>query len=152
TGVILWWPARKGFRLRWVFPGPKQFKVQLLTRYHRHSGALTAVMVTLVSLTGVLLLWQSLVFPLLPPQQFTNRPQPIANIATAPPSALLGHAVAAITDGWPTYIRLGREGSAEASIRFRLPGEWHPNGRTSVIFNLDSGDVKVSERSDEAAL
>lgn len=152
TGVIVWWPARKGFRWRWVLPGPTKFKVQLLMRYHRHSGALTAVMVILVSLTGVLLLWQSLVFPLLPPQPFTTRPQPIANIAAAPPSDLLRHAVAAVPDGWPTYIRLGREGTAEATIRFRLPGEWHPNGRTSVIFDLDSGEVRVSERSDEASV
>ena len=152
TGVILWWPTRKGFRWRWVFPRVKQFKVQLLMRYHRHSGALTAVIVSLVSLTGALLLWQSLVFPLLPPQPFRDQPQPIENIANAAPSALLGHAVAAIPDGWRTYIRLGREGTAEASIRFRLPDEWHPNGRTSVIFDLDSGRVRVSERSDEATL
>lgn len=151
TGVILWWPARKAFRWRWVFPRIRQLKVQLLMRYHRHGGAVAAVMVTLVSLIGVLLLWQSLVFPLLPPQPFVDRPRPLADAADAPPSALLGHAVAAVPDGWPTYVRLGRDGAAEATIRFRLPGEWHPNGRTSVIFDLDSGDVRISERSDRAA-
>lgn len=151
TGVILWWPARRAYRWRWVFPSPRQFKVQLLMQYHRHSGALTAVILTLVSLTGVLLLWQSLVFPLLPPQPFSAQPQPFPAVATAAPSQLLRHALGAIPDGWPTYIRLRQPGGNEASVRFRLPGEWHPNGRTSVLFNLENGVVRVSERSDEAA-
>lgn len=151
TGVILWWPARRGFRWRWVFPSPRQFKVQLLMQYHRHGGALSSLIATLVSLTGVLLLWQSLVFPLLPPQPITEQPQPFANVMQARPSALFLHAAALIDDGWPTYIRLGRDGNAEFSMRFRLPGEWHPNGRTSVTIGLDSGVVRVSERSDRAS-
>lgn len=152
TGLILWWPARKGFRMRWVFPRIRQFKVQLLMQYHRHSGALTALVVTLVSLTGALLLWQSLVFPLLPAQPFTTQAQVFANAGAAQPSQLLAHAVAAIPDGWPTYIRLGTEGAEQASIRFRLPEEWHPNGRSSVIFDFTSDEVRVSERSDAASL
>lgn len=152
TGLILWWPARRGFRWRWVLPTPKQFKWQLLMQYHRHSGALTSVLVTLVSFTGVLLLWQSLVFPLLPPQAFHPQPAPFANVGEAAPSQLLLHAQRAIPDGWPTYIRLGAANAPEASVRFRLPGEWHPNGRTSVIFDRTSGAVRVSERSDAASL
>jgi uncharacterized iron-regulated membrane protein len=152
TGAILWWPARKGFRMRWILPSPRQFKVQLLMQYHRHSGALTSIMVVLVSLTGALLLWQSLVFVLLPAQPFFLQSQPMQNVASAQPSALLAHAAVAVPDGWPTYIRLGTEGVEQASIRFRLPGEWHPNGRTSVIFNLANGAVQVSERSDEASI
>lgn len=150
TGVILWWPARRGYRWRWIFPSPQQFRVQLLMQYHRHSGALTSVMVTLVSLTGALLLWQSLVFPLLPPQPFSEQPDRFVKPGEAAPSALLRHAAATIPDGWPTYVRLRQPGTNEASVRFRLPGEWHPNGRTSVLFNLDNGSVRVSERSDQA--
>ncbi|MES2605540.1 MAG: PepSY-associated TM helix domain-containing protein [Pseudomonadota bacterium] len=152
TGVILWWPARKGFRLRWIFPSRRQFKVQLLMQYHRHSGALSSLIVTLVSLGGALLLWQSLVFPLLPAQPFTAQAQPMQNAADAQPSQLLEHAVAAVPDGWPTYVRLGTEGAAQASVRFRLPGEWHPNGRTSVIFDFVTSEVRVSERSDAASI
>lgn len=151
TGLILWWPARKGFRLRWIFPRPGQFKIQLLMQYHRHSGALTSLIVTLVSLGGVLLLWQSLVFPLLPAQPFATHPQSMQNAANARPSELLARAIAAVPDGWPTYVRLGTEGLDQASIRFRLPGEWHPNGRTSVIFDFATGEVRVSERSDDAS-
>lgn len=152
TGVILWWPARRGFRWRWVFPAWSRFKVQLLMQYHRHSGALTSLIVTLVSLTGVLLLWQSLVFPLLPPQPVEQLTQPFSNAQQAAPSALFTHAAALVEDGWPTYIRLSRDGNGEFSMRFRLPGEWHPNGRTSVTISLLTGEVKRSERSDAAAL
>lgn len=151
TGLVLWWPARRGFRLRWILPSPKQFKVQMLMQYHRHSGALTSLIVTLVSLTGVLLLWQSLVFPLLPPQPFAAQAATFDS-ANAAPSAVLQHAYAAFPDAWPTYIRLGEGTTSEASVRFRLPGEWHPNGRSSVVFDKVSGNVRVSERSDAAAL
>lgn len=152
TGLILWWPARRGLRLRWVLPSPRQLRAQLLMQYHRHSGAVTSVMVTLVSLTGVLLLWQSLVFPLLPPQPFAAQPAAMPDAATALPSQLLQRALTGIPDGWPTYIRLRQATANEASVRFRLPGEWHPNGRTSVLIDRDSGVVRVSERSDAAAL
>jgi uncharacterized iron-regulated membrane protein len=148
TGLILWWPARKGFRWRWVLP--TSFKIQLLMQYHRHSGALSSIIVVLVILSGSLMLWQSLVFALLPPLQTTLQ-QDRFDTATAMPSSFLLRATQAIPDGWPTYIRLGNVDSTDVSVRFRLPGEWHPNGRTSVTFVRDSGEISVSRRSDEAS-
>lgn len=148
TGAILWWPARRGFRLRWVLP--RSIKLPLLMQYHRHSGALVSVILALVLLTGALLLWSSLVFPLLAPLEVSSQPDRIDDIASAPPSVLLARAVRAVPDGWPTYIRIERPGTTEASVRLRLPGEWHSNGRTTVYFDTVSGAIGVSGRSDEA--
>lgn len=149
TGVILWWPARKGFRWRWVFPKP--LRIQLLLQYHRHSGALSSIILIIVLLTGSLMLWQSLLFPLLPPLQTTLQQDRLAEPGTALPSVILERAAQAVPDGWPIYIRLGNAAAPEASVRLRLPGEWHPNGRTSVTFNRNNGEIHVSRRSDAAA-
>ncbi|WP_158283730.1 hypothetical protein [Haliea alexandrii] len=58
----------------------------------------------------------------------------------------------AVPDGWPTYIRTFEEaGVVHTKVRFRLPGEWHLNGRTSVIINNSTGELVISERSDESS-
>lgn len=147
TGIVLWWPARKGFRWRWVFPRP--LRIQLLMQYHRHSGALSSVILIIVLLTGSLMLWQSLVFPLLPPLQTTLQQERLAEPGTAPPSVMLERAAQAVPDGWPIYIRLGNTVDSPASVRFRLPGEWHPNGRTSVTFDRSNGAIHLTARADE---
>ena len=56
----------------------------------------------------------------------------------------------AILTGRP-YIRLPAVNAPDASIRFRLPDEWHPNGRTSVKINTLTGDITLSARSDEVS-
>ena len=50
----------------------------------------------------------------------------------------------AIPDGWPTYIRLDTKDGAQPSIRFRLPGEWHPNGRTTVLIDPAKPDAYLA--------
>jgi uncharacterized iron-regulated membrane protein len=67
---------------------------------------------------------------------------------TAAPSQWLQAATAAVPDGWPTFIRLPAGADTRANIRFRLPGEWHTNGRTSVMFDTATGKGTVSSRSD----
>lgn len=148
TGPVIWWRGRRAFRWRWVFPKP--VRLSLMLQYHRHSGALCAIPLILVLLTGSLMLWQILVAPLMPPAMPSKLPHRLENPGNAMPSVLLAEASRLIPDGWPTYIRLGTGKSPNASIRFRLPGEWHPNGRTAVTFDRTSGDIKQSLRSDDA--
>jgi len=51
----------------------------------------------------------------------------------------------AVPDGWPTYIRTFEEaGVVHTKVRFRLPGEWHLNGRTSVIVNSRTRELVIS--------
>ncbi|GAB3376161.1 PepSY domain-containing protein [Spongiibacter taiwanensis] len=151
TGLVIWWPGRRGFRWRWVFP--KSIKSPLLLQYHRHSGAASALLTVVLLLTGSLMMWQIVVSPLLPKD-------PPTRVAAAVPArdhdatnvqAMFAQAVAEMPDGWPTYIRFGANERPDFSVRFRLPDEWHPNGRTSVIIERDSGDMLVSPRSDEAS-
>ena len=151
TGLVLWWPTRRLFRWQWVWPRP--VRKSLMLQYHRHAGAAAAVILILVLLTGSVMLWQGLIRPLLPPAPVkVISPDTITAGAgyDSQPSALFNMARNQVPDGWPTYIRLPSAATAEASFRFRLPGEWHPNGRTSVSINTASGEMRVSVRSDEA--
>lgn len=148
SGIILWWPTKRSFRWRWVFPAP--VKIPYLTHYHRHTGALLMPMLLMVLLTGSIMLWQKLVRPILPPVAVDIHTGALDGAAGAPPSQLLLAAQGYVPDGWPTYIRLPWAQSDTASFRYRLPGEWHPNGRTSVKIHLPSGDVLISTRSDKA--
>lgn len=150
TGLILWWPSRHSFRWRWVLPRPRPPK-QLLVA-HLHHGAVMAAVLILVTLTGSVMLWQKLVGPLLPPLAATALPAQSQPAGAAPVAASqwLQVAFAAVPDGWPTFIRLPDQRSTEFSVRFRLPDEWHSNGRTSVSFDTASGGANLSYRSDQA--
>ena len=146
TGLLIWWPTRRGFRWRWVLPRPMPMRFVLHS--HRHAGAVAAAILIAVMLTGSIMLWQKLVRPLLAPAPATTLQTSLAGEVA--PSRWLLAAAAAVPDGWPTYIRLPDGDRGEASIRFRLPGEWHPNGRTSVTLEATTGKMTLSQRSDEA--
>jgi len=147
SGLVLWWPGRRRFHWRWVLP--RQIRPSQLLQYHRHSGALASPVLVVLLLTGSLMMWQKLVRPLLPPvasQTLSDAPAPPGDTGVA---ADYLRAQARMADGWPTYIRIWPEGGEQMmKVRFRLPGEWHLNGRTSVQVTGRSGDVVVSERSD----
>ena len=147
SGVILWWPTKRSFRWRWVFP--RQIKLSYLMHYHRHAGTLVTPVLLIILLTGSIMLWQKLTKPLLVPPPSSQLPQPIPAAASATAGQLLLQAQQQVADGWPTYIRLPAPGMAAMSVRYRLPDEWHPNGRTSVKIELPSGIVTLSARADQ---
>ncbi len=154
SGIILWWRTKRSFRWRWVFP--RHISARYLMHYHRHSGALASIILVVILLTGSIMLWQKLVSPLLSPAPSTLLPNHLeqvmlSNSVDAAPSQFLLAAHKFIPDGWPTYIRLPAVNAPDASIRFRLPNEWHPNGRTSVKINSVNGDITLSARSDDVS-
>lgn len=148
SGLVLWWPSRRQLHRRWLLP--RRLEPRRLLHYHRHSGAVFAPVLGLIVLTATLMLWQKLVTPLLPPVASTSVDWPQAASETAP-AAWLKRASRTVPDGWPTYIRLPREGGQQFRVRFRLPGEWHPNGRTSVTLDLAEPALIASARSDRAS-
>lgn len=146
TGMILWWPTKRSFRWRWIFP--RRISLHYLMHYHRHTGTLAVPILLLILLTGSIMLWQKLTGPILSPPAVTQLPQAINSAATALPSQLFLQAHNHIPDGWPTFIRLASAGNTTVNFRYRLPDEWHPNGRTSVKIDLATGDINVSARAD----
>ncbi|WP_374964255.1 PepSY-associated TM helix domain-containing protein [Spongiibacter tropicus] len=151
SGLILWWPGRRAFRWRWVFP--KKIRPSQWLQYHRHSGALTSPLMLLILLTGSLMLWQKLIFPLLPPGAVfpANTPAP-ASADNAIAEGYL-HIQQQLPDSWPTYITLSEEqGAPSLKVRVRLNGEWHLNGRSTVWLNTHNGELRRTEHSDQMAV
>lgn len=145
SGILLWWKTRRSFRWRWVFP--KRISWLYLMHYHRHSGALALPILTVILLTGSIMLWQKLTGPILTPLATT---QVLAASKPSTAAHFLLQAQQQVPDGRPTYIRLPSANAAFANVRFRLPDEWHNNGRTSVKIDSNTGELSVSVRSDQA--
>ncbi|MBD2859464.1 PepSY domain-containing protein [Spongiibacter sp. KMU-158] len=149
SGLIMWWPGRRAFRWRFILP--KEIRPSQWLQYHRHSGALVSPILIVVLLTGAIMVWQGLVFRLMPPPEVYEFP--IAGVKPARLSQQLLVAQAKIPDAWPTYMTVsGLDAEPELKVRFRLNGEWHLNGRTTVWVSPVNGTLRVSERSDESAL
>jgi uncharacterized iron-regulated membrane protein len=146
TGVVLWWPTKRSFRWRWIVP--RRINVAYLMHYHRHAGTLAVPVLLIILLTGSIMLWQKLTGPILAPPPATQFPPPLSAADAATPAQLFLHAHQYFPDGWPTFIRLASSTNPTANFRYRLPDEWHPNGRTSVKIDLASGAITVSARSD----
>lgn len=139
-GIVLWWPSRARCRWRWI--RPHSLGSPRVLQHHRHFGAVAALPLLVLVLTGSVMLWQKTIGPLGPSahQDWHEHRLP----GTAPPSRFLAAALEHVPNGWPTYIRLGTAAAPEISLRFRLPGEWHPNGRSSVTFGPQPHRVRVS--------
>jgi uncharacterized iron-regulated membrane protein len=148
SGLAIWWPVRSGFRLRWVLPA--RIDWYYVQHSHRHLGALCAALVLISLVTATMMLWQKLVGPITTPAGVTHYPAPERLEPSALPSQQLLLALEAVPDGWPTYVQLPSGDHTAGSVRMRLPGEWHINGRTAVSFATGSVDVSVSERADRA--
>lgn len=148
TGIILWWPTKRSFRWHWVLP--RTIKLSYLMHYHRHAGTLTTPILLIILLTGSIMLWQKLTAPILTPLPTTQISNALATPINTTPAQLLLQAHKQFPDAWPTYIRLATPANPAASFRFRLPDEWHSNGRTSVKIDFITGDMNLSVRSDQA--
>ncbi|HEX7035663.1 MAG TPA: PepSY-associated TM helix domain-containing protein [Pseudomonadales bacterium] len=139
-GIVLWWPSRARWRWEWV--KPHSLASPRVLQHHRHFGAVLALPLLLLILTGTAMLWQKNVGPLGPAAHEATHDHRLPS--TAPPSRFLTAALEQVPNGWPTYIRLGVPEAPEVGFRFRMPGEWHPNGRTSVTFGPEPNRVRVS--------
>jgi len=146
-GIWLWWPARRGFRWRWVAPFPPVGRRWLL--YHRHSGIVLVPTMVLSVATGTIMLQQkvwNLVSAAPPETEEPVRSMPVNTGQTL--SQLLQRGQQEFPGGWPTYLRTD---GTQARFRFRQPGEWHANGRNWVQVGTEQGEGLEVSRTEEAS-
>lgn len=146
TGIVLWWPARRGaFRLRGAIP--RRATPGELLRSHAAVGAIAAVPIVVFVATGAVMAFYQptarMVSPLLDgrsPEEPTARVMPQQNPAR-PWTALLASLDQAFPEGTAVFYYPGTQDNARLMFRKRLPGEWHPNGRSYVVIDPYTAEV-----------
>lgn len=148
TGVILWWRLRGRFRLRlW----PATMKPGAIVHHHRDMGVVTAPLLIVSLVTGVLMVFPALGGSLLA----EPRPHPpkvaSARVGTAGPNLtrLFVEAAAMFPGAEPRRLQWPRKAGTPLVLRLRQSFEWTPNGRTFVY--ADPITLAVIGHADPAA-
>ena len=147
TGLVVWAPAWRATRLRiW----PKSGRRADMVSSHRNLGLIAALPILVFGLTGAGLVFyaqsQSLLAPGAPPPPEApvvgsgdiDWPAAFAEAQARFPTAPIRMA------GWPSAP------GKPASIRMKQPGEWHPNGRTTLL--IDPATSRVVQVTDAQRL
>lgn len=153
TGIILWWPKR------W----PGNWRIELnknlmraLFDLHRIGGVVMGLLIAILVVTGAYMAWRPLgdvlnvlsgstavkapKLPTLPPDS------PEAALGPPDLDAMLAHARAAMPDGQASFVQIAANTQQAMRIRFRAPGEPHPNGISSVWLDPRTGAVLAVQR------
>jgi uncharacterized iron-regulated membrane protein len=155
TGVILWWPRKSGaFRLRRSLP--RNVSSGELLRSHAASGAIAAIPILVFAATGAAIVFYTPAAAALSAMFDHRTPiKPDAVVAPAPArngdaaemrpwAERLARVRTTFPDGDLVMYSPGHGKNAAQSFRLRLPGEWHPNGRSYVLLNPYDGTVAQS--------
>ena len=154
TGVLLWWPARRGaFRLRRLLP--RRTAPGELLRSHAAVGAVAALPVLVFAATGALIVFDDPAAALMS-AMLDRQPslEPSARVvprdtAHRPWSEILAALDRTFPDGRTVFFYPGGREDARLMFRKQLPGEWHPNGRSYVL--VDPYSARVVQAIDARA-
>lgn len=140
TGLVLWWPMRR--RASTLADAlPRRRSRGGLVRSHAAVGAVSLVPVLLSAGTGVVLVFHAAVAGVASRLLDTRPPaEPTASVAPRaaphrPWTEILASVEGTLPDGPAVLLYQGTGGDARLMFRKRLPGEWHPNGRSYVLID-----------------
>lgn len=157
TGVVLWWPARRGaFQLRGALP--RRLRPSELLRSHAALGTLAAVPIVVFVATGVGMVFYAPLSVMMT-GLFDERPPEATEFHIAPRDASLSRWSAVLTsldstfsDGRMVYYSPGTPDNVRLMFRKRLPGEWHPNGRSYIAIDpYTAGVVHATDAREQGA-
>ena len=145
SGLVLWWPQRRTFRLR--FAMPRGIAPAHLIRSHSAIGVIFAAGIFLFVLTGVTMVFYRPFMatlttvldstpPMVPVAKVEPMDQPVQPWAT-----ILETVTKTFPDGKLVYYIPPRPDNAVMTFRKRMPGEWHPNGRSFILLHAYTGEV-----------
>lgn len=147
TGTILWWRTRRTFRLRlW----PKRLSQPAVRMHHRDLGIVTAPILFLAALTGVMLIFRPVAHivlsPVGAPAMLDAELQPpvprSAPLASHPDwTTIVERAHHTFPDAMIRIVSLPRKAGDPIAIRMKRDHEWLPNGSTRVWFDAGSGVI-----------
>lgn len=139
SGALVWWPRRRAMPAGRVIPA--RLSPGDLLRSHAGTGILAALPLLLFTATGAGIVFYGPVSKAMG-GIFDRRPslEPTAVVVprTAAPRPwrdILAAADGAFDGTTPAMLSPGTSKNAVVTFRTRLPGEWHPNGRSYVLVN-----------------
>ncbi len=142
-GVWLWWPRRHGWRRRDLVRLSATRPSML--RWHQGWGAVVFVTLLPLVLSGALLAHNPAIRAWLKPLSPPVAPVPVAVAELRFEPGDLGAALVAARRAWPdgrlTQLSRSAPGADVLTLKFRLPGEWHPNGRSLLTADLSAGRI-----------
>ncbi|WP_138379189.1 PepSY-associated TM helix domain-containing protein [Luteithermobacter gelatinilyticus] len=144
SGLWIWWPGRKGYRLKHMKPG--KTRAQLI-RSHRTTGATTVLILLFFAVTGAYFSFHDGFQKVMAALDGEEADMELPRLAPQPgrdalsPGRLYDLARAALPAGQVTFFSPAGKENAAARFRIRLPGELHQNGRSGVVLNPYDGAV-----------
>ncbi|MCD0505663.1 PepSY-associated TM helix domain-containing protein [Bordetella petrii] len=149
SGLVLWWPRRWPPSLRVEL---RKGLLRALFDMHRSGGALLALALALCIGSGAYLAWR----PIGQWMTWLSGARPTA-IPAAPagrgPMLPLDELVRTAQATFPTgrvgYVLYKPQAGQALAVRMRLPGDPHPNGRSTVWLDPRSGAVLAAHRWNE---
>ncbi|WP_339879979.1 PepSY-associated TM helix domain-containing protein [Pseudidiomarina gelatinasegens] len=145
TGILRWWPrhwSRRLLTIRWAWPWQRGFAATLF-QLHKVVGSVLFVPVLIGMITGVAIMYSAAVGSALTALAPHQQPQPVTEqqwLEVAPAQSWqqrFARAKQLLPEHQPQLISL-----SNLSLRMTFPGEWHPNGRSHVQFNAETGRVR----------
>lgn len=145
SGLVLWWPQRKTFRLR--FAMPRAMSSAHFVRAHSALGVIFAAGILVFVITGVTMVFYGPIKfavttaldstpPMVPVARVDPTDQPVQPWAT-----ILDTVTKTFPDGKLVFYYPPRPDNAVMTFRKRMPGEWHPNGRSYILLHPNTGEV-----------
>jgi len=146
TGVVLWWPGRRGaFRLRGAIP--RRTTPGELLRSHAAIGALGLLPILVFAGTGAAIVFyeptsrvMSTLLDSRAPEEPSVRVSP-RDVPGRPWPEILAALDGTFPEGETVFYYPGTSTNARLMFRKRLPGEWHPNGRSYVLIDPHTAGV-----------
>lgn len=132
TGLVVWAPAWRATRLRiWS----RSRRRADMVSSHRNLGLMTALPVLIFCLTGAGLVFQDQARAILAPGAPPPPEPPAVGRGDIDWPLALSEAQARFPTATLRMVRWPAAPGKPASIRMKQPGEWHPNGRTTLLID-----------------
>jgi uncharacterized iron-regulated membrane protein len=146
SGALLWWRTRRTFAFRvW----PARMTRSAILRQHRDLGVVLAPVLLLSLATGASMVFRPFTALILGPGapfkvDQALAPPPPRNASLAPDldwGAMIETARTRFPDAEVRILSLPRKDDGVITLRMRQPTEWLPNGRTTLWFAADTGQL-----------
>ena len=153
-GLYLWWPKRGRMLAQLkVHANPP---IRRWLTWHRSPGVVSLPLVLLAVITGVGMIYHDAYSKALTGMfggDALPKPAPSAPSDAAPAwSRIIALTERTLPDARLRRISLPAEGKDEVSLRAQSAGEWHPNGRSSVVSDRQGEVVRLRVDARELGL